>query len=155
MVALGLAATAGLLRSRPRVRGRLMLTEAAIGVVVLILAGTLSQVPQPIDQPYVSQVFASTAGLPLSVGASGGDLVVGAVSPGLVGANRIIVQVDGSGTNDFLFPEPGIQGITALVTCGCGHDVGLVTLQPVPGSAWWVAPVNLAMAANWSVETTV
>jgi copper transport protein len=151
MVVLGLAAS----RAYRSQRRTLMLAEAGVGLVVLILAGTLGQLPQPIDLPFPSQVYAASAGLPVTVGATGDQLVVGAVAPGVVGLNRIVAEVGVSDANDFLQPAPGVAGVTVQLTCGCSADKEPVTLKPIAGGPWWAGETDLPVATTWSLNAVI
>jgi ABC-type branched-subunit amino acid transport system substrate-binding protein len=93
--------------------------------------------------------------LPVTVGATGNELVVGAVAPGVVGQNRIVAEVGVSDINDFLQPATGVAGLTVQLTCGCSADDESVTLQPVSGGPWWAGEVDLPMATTWSLSAKI
>ncbi|MBV8561336.1 MAG: ABC transporter substrate-binding protein, partial [Acidimicrobiia bacterium] len=154
LVMVGLGAVAALLAHHRRAR-RLVLVEAAVASAVLVLAGVLGQLPQPVDLPFASQLLAARAGLPVSVGASGPELVTGIVSPGLVGPNRIVVDVDGSDANDFPQPAAGIAAVWVQAACGCGGPARTIALTAVPGTPHWAADLDLASPATWSFTVQV
>jgi methionine-rich copper-binding protein CopC/putative copper export protein len=134
---------------------RLVLAEAGAATVVLVLAGILGQLPQPIDIPLASQVYASAVGLPVQVDSVANNLLVGVVSPGVVGQNTIVVQLDRSDENDFLQPVAGVAGITVRVSCGCAAPARQVVLHPSVGTSWWTGQTDLSVATTWSLNAEV
>lgn len=134
---------------------RLVLAEAGAATVVLVLAGILGQLPQPIDIPLSSQVYASAVGLPVQVDSVANNLLVGVVSPGVVGQNTIVVQLDTSDENDFLQPVAGVVGVTVRVSCGCATPARQVVLRPSAGTSWWTGQTDLPVATTWSLNAEV
>jgi ABC-type branched-subunit amino acid transport system substrate-binding protein len=131
--------------------------EAVVAVVTLLVAGTLGELAQPLDQPYPSQAYAAAAGLPVSVAAARPDsLYVGALAPGIVGRNTLVVEVGDSDEQDFLSPARQVRSVDATLSCGgCGEPDQKVTLHPAGGGAAWTADVDLATPASWLVTATV
>jgi methionine-rich copper-binding protein CopC/putative copper export protein/ABC-type branched-subunit amino acid transport system substrate-binding protein len=152
MLALGVAA---IIVGR-RLGRRLVVMEASVAGVVLVLAGILGQLPQPIDFPLASEVYASEMGLPVQVdSATNSDLLVGMVSPAIVGENTIVAQLDSSDINDFLQPVTAVDAMTVRVSCGCNAADQLVVLHRSPGSLWWTGQTDLPVATTWSINAVV
>jgi methionine-rich copper-binding protein CopC/putative copper export protein/ABC-type branched-subunit amino acid transport system substrate-binding protein len=139
---------AGALRARRS--GRLLFVELGLATTALLLAGILGELPQPLDFPLASQEFSSSVGLPTSVAESGSYTALGVVTPGLVGANQLVVRIARADINQFLQPVNGVSAVRATVVCGCESSRKVVTLHRSPDGPWWSANVTLPKAATWS-----
>jgi methionine-rich copper-binding protein CopC/putative copper export protein/ABC-type branched-subunit amino acid transport system substrate-binding protein len=164
VVALGLIATVqfrsrrgqfaddGLAKSKKREgrSTRFLFAELVVASATLLLAGVLGELPQPLDFPLSSVLYASSVGLPVSTGVIGPYTAVGTVTPGLVGSNQLVVRLTKADINQFLQPVSKVKSVTAKVICGCRAGSTNVALHPVPGGPWWSSNVNLPAAAAWS-----
>ncbi|TMD00779.1 MAG: hypothetical protein E6J03_11710, partial [Chloroflexi bacterium] len=146
MVVVGLLAS--LLRTRSRT---LRAVEAVVAVAVLTTAGVLAQTPNPVSFPYPSQLDARPAGTPLLSASNGRNLVPIAVTPGVVGANRVIVGVDRTDDNDLPVPVDGVDALEVTATCGCAAGTLRVTMSRVPGSPWFAGDATLGAAGDWTL----
>jgi methionine-rich copper-binding protein CopC/putative copper export protein/ABC-type branched-subunit amino acid transport system substrate-binding protein len=130
--------------------GRILAAELVFASTALLLAGVLGELPQPLDFPLASVLYANSVGLPVSTGVSGPYTAVGEVTPGLVGSNQLVVRLTKADLNQFLQPVGGVARVTAKVVCGCEHSGKIVTLHSVTGGPWWSADIDLPEAATWS-----
>lgn len=141
--------------ARPaRISSRLVAVEAGIFAVVLLLAGTLSQIGQPAELPFASQTYRSFSGPPMVVGNTGHRYVPITVLPGTVGKNEVVTQVQYLDTNGFPFVQPGVTAMTADLACPCSNVVSHVVLTRSLGSTWWHGSVALPVAGQWSIKVT-
>jgi putative copper export protein/ABC-type branched-subunit amino acid transport system substrate-binding protein len=130
--------------------GRFLMAEMAFASVALLLAGVLGELPQPLDFPLASVLYATSVGLPVSTGVIGPYTAVGVVTPGLVGSNQLVVRLTKADLNQFLQPVRTVDEVKAKIVCGCRPTSKEVTLHPVSGGPWWSANVDLPVAATWS-----
>jgi copper transport protein len=162
MVAAGLLATLqrtraasdpepGPLRRLSRARGA-HLAEAGIAVVVLSVAGVLAQTPNPVSFPYPSQVHSQPAGTAFLTASNGKHLIPITVSPGLVGANRVIAGLERTDDNDLPVPVAGVTSLELTASCTCAASPVHATLQPVAGGPWFAENLILAAAGRWTVQ---
>jgi copper transport protein len=135
----------------------LMVVEAVVAAGTLLVAGILGQVSLPLDEPYASQTYATSTGVPLAAAAVGSDgLDIATLAPGIVGRNTLVLEVGHNDQDDFLSPVSGLRSVTATVSCGgCGAPDQQVTLRPTGGGSEWTTDVSLSRAASWLVTATV
>ncbi|HEX3606826.1 MAG TPA: copper resistance protein CopC [Candidatus Dormibacteraeota bacterium] len=144
---------AGLLATRRLARGhRVRAVEAAVAVLVLTMAGVLAQTPNPVSFPYPSQTNARPAGTSLVSGSNGRHLVPVAVTPGVVGGNRIIAAVDRTDDNDLPVPVDGVESIELTASCSCASGAQRVMLHAVPGGPWFAGDATLSAPGTWTLE---
>jgi methionine-rich copper-binding protein CopC/ABC-type branched-subunit amino acid transport system substrate-binding protein len=141
---------AATLARNERRSGRFLIAELVFASTALLLAGVLGELPQPLDFPLASVLYANSVGLPASTGVVGPYTAVGVVTPGLVGSNQLVVRLTKADLNQFLQPVSKVETVTAKVVCGCEAGAKLVALHPVSGGPWWSGNVNLPVAASWS-----
>jgi copper transport protein len=142
---------AGLLATRRVHRRGVRAAEAAVAVAVLTVAGVLAQTPNPVSFPYPSQVHSRPAGTPLMAASNGRHLLPVTVTPGVVGANRIVAGVDRTDDNDLPVPVDGVDGLEVTATCPCPGGARRVTMRRVPGSPWFAGDVVLGSPGTWTL----
>jgi ABC-type branched-subunit amino acid transport system substrate-binding protein len=115
------------------------------------MAGVLAQTPNPVSFPYPSQTHAQPAGTAFLTASNGKHLIPITVSPGLVGANRVIAGVERTDDNDLPVPVAGVTSLELTARCTCAAPVH-ATLQPVAGGPWFAENLTLAAAGRWTLE---
>ena len=130
---------------------RAQVAEAAVGVLVLTLAGVLAQAPNPSSFPYPSQAHPQPAGTPLFTASNGTHLIPVTVSPGLPGPNRIISTVERNDDNDLPVPLEGVTSIDLAASCSCAPAPVHTVLHALGGGPWFTGDVDLA-AGTWTFE---
>jgi methionine-rich copper-binding protein CopC/putative copper export protein len=83
---------------------RFFVAELALATVTLLFAGVLGELPQPLDFPLASVLYANSVGLPISTGVTGSYTAVGMITPGLVGSNQLVARLTKADVNQFLQP---------------------------------------------------
>jgi copper transport protein len=142
---------AGVIATR-RARGRAVrAVEAAVAVAVLTMAGVLAQTPNPVSFPYPSQLHARPGGTPLLAASNGRHLLSVTVTPGVVGANRIIAGVDRTDDNDLPVPVDGVDGLEVTATCPCPGGTRRVSMHRVHGSPWFTGDAVLDSPGTWTL----
>lgn len=137
-------------------RARLLAGEVLLAMSTLVVAGVLGQVAQPRDEPYPSQTYATTAGMPVAVASAGPDsLDVATLAPGVVGSNSLVVLVGESDEQDFLHPADDVAAVTATVSCTCGVAERHLTLSRTGGGMSWTAALDLDRPATWLFRLVV
>jgi hypothetical protein len=116
------------------------------------MAGVLAQTPNPASFPYPSQIHARPAGTAFLTASNGRHLIPITLSPGLVGANRVIAGVDQTDANDLPVPVAGVTSLEVTASCPCAASPVRATLQRVAGGPWFAAEVTLGAQGHWTVE---
>jgi hypothetical protein len=140
--------------------GALLRTEAALGVVVLVLAATLVGVAQGRGQPLPAQKGSVLAGPAFANAVVGGGLVRVGLSPAVPGRNRLTAllasPVDAAVVGG-VQPSAGAPGdqeaVKVSLVCDCAAEP--VDAELTRGAGAWQADIDLPKAGVWRASLTI
>ncbi|MBV8385889.1 MAG: ABC transporter substrate-binding protein, partial [Acidimicrobiia bacterium] len=121
-------------------------------VGVVVLAGVLGQLPNPVAVPLFSQRHPRPLGSTVTTTSTGNTLLVVALSPGRAGLNRLVVSVERPDTNDVPLPVPGVGPFDVAGTCACAAPPVSGRLTPVDDSPALAGSLLLPRAGRWSLR---
>jgi putative copper export protein/methionine-rich copper-binding protein CopC len=140
--------------------GALLRTEAALGVVVLVLAATLVGVAQGRGQPLPAQKGSVLAGPAFANAVVGGGLVRMALSPAAPGRNRLVALLANpveAATARGVQPSaatPGDQeAVKVSLVCDCAAEP--VEADLTRGAGAWQTDVDLPTAGVWRASLKI
>ncbi|MBV8980169.1 MAG: ABC transporter substrate-binding protein [Acidimicrobiia bacterium] len=126
--------------------------EAYAGVGVVVLAGVLGQLPNPVAIPLFSQRHPRPLGSTVATTSTGKTLLAVTLSPGRAGLNRLVVSVERPDANDVPLAVAGAGPIDVAATCACGAPPVSGRLTPVDGSPALAGPLLLPRVGRWSLR---
>jgi putative copper export protein len=140
--------------------GSLLRTEAALGVVVLVVAATLVGVAQGRGQPLPAQKGSVLAGPAFANAVVGGGLVRVALSPASPGRNRLtafLANTVDAATAGGVQPsaaKPGEQdAVKVSLVCDCAAEP--VDAEMTRGAGAWQTDVDLPKAGVWRASLSI
>jgi putative copper export protein/methionine-rich copper-binding protein CopC len=144
----------------PRPVGRLLRTEAVLGLAVLVFAATLAGVAQGRGQPLPAQRGSVLAGPAFANTVVGGGLVRVALAPATPGRNRVTallasaVEAAAAGGVEQSATAPAEQQAVAVtLACDCAAETVEADLSRAGGA--WRADVELPEAGVWRASLKV
>jgi methionine-rich copper-binding protein CopC/putative copper export protein len=140
--------------------GKLLRTEAALGVAVLVFAATLVGVAQGRGQPLPAQKGSVLAGPAFANAVVGGGLVRMALSPAAPGRNRFTAMLAGpvgpAADGGVQASAPTLndqEEVKVSLACACAAEPVHASL--IRGAGAWQADVELPKAGVWRASLTI